>query len=287
MTAPRISVLMMTMAPTPFLEELTAFSIKMHRIQASDKGYELIVIETKSDRFGHADTLMRLQIEKYIHFPEPIGGVKEANAGIDAASGDFILFTGTDIIPASGWDAELLRLFADRKDCGAASLSAFEPNATIGPAGPVDLVVEGMFSPFTMFRRGERYDESYRRVYQDSDLILRLYERGFRAYRSCRKHVWHLGSVTNNSAGSAHAEMHAKALAHDERLFYQRWGKSPLAMFAMMRGGAQVYGREHEALLAHINLHYDPNAPEDPEEVKYDDNVASPETGSHAMACGG
>lgn len=284
MTAPRISVLMMTMAPNPFLEELTAFAIKMHRIQAADKGYELIVIETRSDRFAPDGPWLGLQVDKYIRFPEPIGGVKEANAGIDAASGDFILFTGTDIIPPPGWDAELLRLF-DRKDCGAASLSAFEPNATIGPAGPVDLVVEGMFSPFTMFRRGERYDEAYQRVYQDSDLIMRLYERGLRAFRSCRKHVWHLGSVTNNSAGSAHAAMHAKALAHDERLFYQRWGKSPLAMFAMMRGGAQVYGREHEALLAHINLHYDPNAQEEP--ADYHDNVASPETGSHAMACGG
>ena len=81
-------------------------------------------------------------------------------------------------------------------------------------------------------------------------------------FRSCRKHVWHLGSVTNKGAGAEHAALEAKALARDERLFYQRWGKSPLAMFGMIRGGSQTYGREHEAFLNPIRLHHDPTKAE-------------------------
>ena len=148
----------------------------------------------------------------------------------------------------------------------------------------MDLAVEGMFSPFTMIRRGWRYDEAYERVYQDSDLIMRQRAAGLHPYRSCRAHVWHLGSVTNNTSDDAWKAAHARALARDERLFYKRWGGSPSATFAMIRAGVQVYGREHEAFTAQINLHFDPNAPEEP--TGYHDNVASPEGGSQAFACG-
>ena len=270
MTAPRLSVVLPVLAPTPFLRNMTEFAIKTLRINADDPTFELIVCEAEHDYFapyGHEGLRetnnVPSWVDKYLNFNPKIGGVKEINAGIDAASCEYILLAGTDIIAPNGWDTELLRLFADRKDCGAATLSAYEPNATIGPTGPLDLVVEGMFSPFTMIRKPWRYDESYERVYQDSDMILRMYEAGLRSYRSCRKHVWHLGSVTNNGASQEHIDAHAKALARDERLFYKRWGRSPLAAFAMMRGGAQVYGREHEALVCNINLHYDPNKEED------------------------
>ena len=122
------------------------------------------------------------------------------------------------------------------------------------------MIVEGMYSPFNMFRRGWRYDEAYLRVYQDSDLVMRMYGAGLRAFRSCRKHVHHLGSMTtpaiNDSVG------HDLQLAKDERLFYRRWGKSPLAMFAMIRRGQQTYGSEHDGWVQPIHLHYDANTPE-------------------------
>jgi hypothetical protein len=252
-----VSVVMPILAPTPFLQEMAKFAIKTLHLQAAAP-FELIICEAKHNHFatGYGD--------KYLGFPDPIGGVKEINAGIDAASGDYILLAGTDLISPPGWDDELLRVFHDLPDCGVAALSAFEPNATIGPPHAVDLVVEGMFSPYMMIPNGQgwRFDEDYQRIYQDSDLILRMYQAGKRAYRSCRKHVWHLGSVTNNQAGPEHVAAHAKALAHDERLFYERWGKSSLAMFGIIRGGSQTYGREHEAFLRPIDLHYDPYAQE-------------------------
>lgn len=257
-----VSVVMPVLAPTPWLVELAGFAITTLQQQASSP-FELIICEAKYEHFKRAHDPLRENGTKYIGFPEPIGGVKELNAGIDAATGDYILLAGTDVIAPQGWDDELVRLFSDYPDCGVAALSAYEPNATIGPHMPLDLVVEGNFSPFMMIQNGQgwRFDESYERVYQDSDLILRMYQAGKRAYRSCRKHVWHLGSVTNTQADEAHRANHAEALARDEYLFYQRWGKSPWAMFAMMRGGQQLYGREHEAFLAPINLHYDPLNP--------------------------
>ena len=256
---PKLSVVLPILAPTPFLRVMTEFAIKTLRLHA-DNPFELIVVEAEHNHFeppsevslAHRDPL--LCVDKYLRFNPKIGGVKELNAGVDAASGDIILSTGNDVIAPPHWDTELLRCF-ERPDCAVASLSAFEPGTVIGPRVAEDRMVEGMYSPFMAFRRGWRFDESYVKIYQDSDLIMRVYEAGQRAYRSCHAHVHHLLRMTSDRV---EPEKHALDLARDERLFYKRWGQSPLAMFAMIRTGVQVYGRESEGWTNPINLHYDP-----------------------------
>ena len=140
-----------------------------------------------------------------------------------------------------------------------ASLSAFEPGAIVGPPQAQDMIVEGMYSPFMMWLKGWTLDESYIKIYQDSDLIMRVYEAGFRAYRSCRAHVHHLLRMTSDRVET---EQHKKDLAHDERLFYNRWGKSPLMMFGLIRSSQYVYGAEYASFTRPIDLHYDPNKEE-------------------------
>lgn len=247
-----ISVVMPVLAPTPFLRDLTKFSIKALWAHA-DEPFELIIVEARGDFFEYLSGKYQDKQIKYLNFNPPIGGVREVNAGVRAATGDYIVFTGNDIVVPPHWDTELLLPFERRpKDCGISTLAAKEPGAFIGPPQPVDMIVEGMYSPFCMFRKGWEYDESYLHIYQDSDLVMRIYEAGLRAYRNCRAHVWHLGGVTNNSVGR---ETFLKHVGRDEETFYQRWGKSPLAMFGMIRYGQQTYGREYEAWLAQIHRH--------------------------------
>ena len=264
----KLSVVLPVLALTPFLRAMTEFAIKTLRTHA-DNPFELVIVEAVSGWFdpegylGAAEkaygktyaSMHVLRIDKYLRFNPKIGGVKELNAGVDAASGDIILSTGNDVIAPPHWDTELLRCFEERKDCAVASLSAFEPGTVIGPRVAEDRMVEGMYSPFMAFRRGWRFDEAYVKIYQDSDLIMRVYEAGQRAYRSCRAHVHHLLRMTSDRV---EPEQHALDLARDERLFYKRWGQSPLAMFAMIRTGVQVYGRESEGWTNPIALHYDP-----------------------------
>ena len=123
----------------------------------------------------------------------------------------------------------------------------------------MDRIVEGFYSPFMAWRKGWEWSEDYVKIYQDSDLVLRMYESGLRAYRSCRAHVHHLLRMTSDRVDP---EQHNKDLARDERLFYSRWGNSPLMMFAMIRFGQYQYGQEHRSWLTPINLHHDPNQPE-------------------------
>lgn len=270
----KVSVVLCVLTPTPFLRAMTEFTIKTLRAHA-DNDFELVVVEAgdrwfdpdkkqyeKETSFSKYHPLFGedgLEINKYLNFNPKIGCVRELNKGLEIASGDFVVCTGNDVIVPPHWDTELLRCFEERADCGVASLSAFEPGAIIGPPQAMDRIVEGMYSPFVMFRNGERMDEDYVKIYQDSDFVMRVYERGQRAYRSCRAHVHHLLRMTSDRVENA---QHNRDLAHDERLFYSRWGKSPLAMFGMIRAGHQIYGREHEAFVNPINLHYDPSKPQ-------------------------
>ena len=272
MSASRISVVLPVFAPTAFLRAMTEFAIKTLRLHA-DHDFELIVVEAEHDYFdpNRTDAVMYpsdfgrtkngknacLLVDKYFNFNPKIGGVKELNAGVRAASNEFVLSTGNDVIAPPHWDTELLRCFEGRADCGVASLSAFEPGAVIGPPITQDRIVEGMYSPFMMFRRGREFDEAYVKIYQDSDFVMQTYELGQRAYRSCRAHVHHLLRMTSDRV---EPEQHRKDLAYDERLFYERWGKSPLAMFALIRYGQYAYGQEHQSFTNQIALHYDPGA---------------------------
>jgi hypothetical protein len=268
-TDKRISVVLPVLAHNQFHVAMTEFAIKALRYHA-DHPFDLIVVEAEHEHFDpekavfyqgsdHAgvpvepaimlskrDIDEELRIDKYIRFAPKVGVVREINAGIRAAETEFIVTAGNDVIVPPHWDTELLRCFEERKDCGLAAISALEPGASVGPGQNIPLIVEGMYSPFNMFRKGWEYDESYLRVYQDSDLVLRMYEAGLRSYRSCRAHLHHLLRMTNDNFDTA---AHMKLLKRDEELFYQRWGKSPLAMFAMIRAGSYSYGNEFQSFL--------------------------------------
>lgn len=252
----KLSVVLPVLAPTPFLRAMTEFCIKALRMHA-DNEFELVIVEAGKDYFNPAQGVVSLRPDKYLNFNPGIGGIKETNLGIRAASGEFIVTAGNDVIVPPHWDTELLRCFDERKDCGLAALSAAEPGANIGPVEPLDLMVEGMYSPFNAFRRGWEYDEAYKRIYQDSDLVMRIYEAGFRSYRSCRARVHHLLRMTTDRTDKA---QHDAQIGPDEKLFYTRWGKSPLAIFAMIRCGQYHYGNEWQSWFAPIHLHHDPNA---------------------------
>lgn len=264
MTTPRISVVLPLLCPTSFLQSMAAFSIVTLRLHA-DNPFELVIAEAAYDTFdpkrdqGTGEDVVggiKCSADVYLNFTPKIGAVRESNQAIRTASGDIIVATGSDVIVPPHWDTHLLRCFEERKDCGAASLSAFEPGAVVGPTVALNHMVEGFYSPFMAWRKGWEWSEDYIKIYQDSDLILRMYESGLRAYRSCRAHVHHLCRMTSDRVDSA---QHDLDLAADEKLFYQRWGASPLAMFGVIRSGNYRYGSEHESWTSRINLHHTPD----------------------------
>lgn len=248
----KISVVLPVCAPTPFLRAMTEFCIRALRENAVDD-FELVVVEAGEPFFDPSGVNhdASLGVDRYVHFAEKIGVTKEINAGFDAAAGEYVVFAGNDVIALEGWDMAIMEPFEKYADCGVACLAALEPGYFIGPSKPLPLIVEGMYAPFMMFRKGWRFDEEFV-AYCDSDLVMRMYAAGLRAYRNNRVQVHHLNGITR---ARVQADGGAGEIAEGEKLFYERWGDSPLWMFGMIRSGAIVYGREHEAWLRPIQLH--------------------------------
>lgn len=201
-----------------------------------------MVVEQGGDYFSNPAS-PGCRPDVYIHNDKRIGITVELNQGIDASDGDFVVHAGNDVIVTDGWDDAMLEPFRRYKDAGVTCCAATEPGAFIGPPHPMNLITEGMFSPFMMFRRGWKFDEGYYGCYSDSDLVMRHYDAGLRAYRNCAVIIHHLGHVAQNQGLS---DRGAWDIAHGERRFYERWGGSPLMMFGMIRSSVQAYGREYE-----------------------------------------
>lgn len=247
----KISVVLPLLLPDEFTIAMTRFCLDALRINASGKHeVELVVIETGSSHFGPRPNYYPLKefAWQWIHFPEKRTYVKDWNAGADAATGDYLVHIGNDVVVGKDWDAALLEPFERYRDCGVSCTSALEfGSAPIGHKDPIPgMVVEGMFAPMMCFRKGWKLDEAYEGGYSDSDLIMRMYAEGLRAYRSYSSVCWHFGPMTtwnripedNRGWGQVN---------RGEEEFYRRWKDSPLWMYSMIRGGAVQYAKEHYA----------------------------------------
>ena len=187
---------------------------------------------------------------QYLYRPDKTTYVKDWNAGADVANGEYLVHIGNDVIVGKDWDAALMEPFERFRDCGVSTTSALEfGSAPIGHRSPLPgIVVEGMFAPLMMFRKGWKFDEAYEGGYSDSDLIMRAYAEGLRAYRSYSSVCWHFGPMT--TWNRADGDGGWGQVNRGEETFYKRWKGSPHFMYAMIRAGGVKYGQEHVAALA-------------------------------------
>jgi len=268
MSMSKISVVLPLLLPDEFTVSMTRFCLDALRINASGKHeVELVIVETGSLRFAPEGfekeyaSIIPTRVGRttfgdsrfqYHHFPTKRTYVLDWNAGADAATGDYLVHIGNDVIVGKDWDEALMEPFRRFKDCGVSTTSALEfGNAPIGHRTPVPgVVVEGMFAPLMMFRKGWKFDEAYEGGYSDSDLVMRMYEEGLRAYRSYSSVCWHFGPMTTWERAYADKDKGWGQVNKGEETFYRRWKGSAHWMYAMIRGGGLQYGKEHIAALA-------------------------------------
>jgi len=250
----RISVVLPLLLPEPFLATMTEFCLKALALNASGTNeVELVIVETGSDYFAGWMPGLKIQDPvKYLRFERgpDRNYVKDWNAGADAATGSFLVHIGNDVIVGKDWDVALMEPFQKYRDCGVTCTSALEfGSAPVGQAEPLPgVVVEGMYAPLMCFRKGWKFDEAYEGGYSDSDLIMRIYSEGLRAYRSYSSVCWHFGPMTTWKR--AETDGGWGQVYRGEETFYERWSESPLMMYAMIRAGQVRYGQEHLARCA-------------------------------------
>lgn len=123
--------------------------------------------------------------DRYLSRPKTTG-VKDFNAGLETASGEFIVHVANDIFVRPGWKEAMLDCF-HIPDCGVATVASSDICSST-----YDSIMEGIYGPFMMFRKGWALDEQFVGPFSDADLILRQYKAGFRSYRNWRVRIVHL-----------------------------------------------------------------------------------------------
>lgn len=184
--------------------------------------FELIVVETENKFFEE-----REGIDKYIHIPMRGNCTKDVNVGINAATGEIIVYTGNDIFVRPDWLNALLKCF-DIADCGVATLASSDLKM-----GQQNMIREGIYGPFMAFNAGWRFDEdTFPYCFADTDLITRIYNTGKRMYRNWEVVIHHLNrqTLTNNAptndfqiARQKYIDKHRDCKLHIYNILVEGW----------------------------------------------------------------
>lgn len=157
--------------------------------------YELCVVETVAgDGPGYfADWDHGGAEFRYLRNHARTNVCHNSNQSLDLASGEILVLIGSDVFLKPGWLEATARCF-DLPDCGMATLASTDLHHQA-----IDRIFEGVYTPFMAFlnRHDWRFDEiNFPNGWNDTDLVLRIYEAGFRSYRNWSVVISHLGRQT-------------------------------------------------------------------------------------------
>jgi len=263
MDNPKVSVLLPLLIKHDWQRHMTDCCIKT-MLDTTDVPFELVIIESGTGHYDpqlecpHCDDADMELTTKYVHCDGHSNLVKDLNAGIEAATGDFLVHTGNDVFTRPGWLEALLEPFEKYPDCGVSCLAMSDLNQA-----PMQGISEGVYGPLMMFRnqgrllkqdilpaglpdlvqtvqqKGKayslgRFDESYENIFSDTDLIMRHYAAGFRSYRNWKVCCHHLLRQTLDDGD-------AKARFERYRTqFTERFKDSPHLMYRILAEGRVV-----------------------------------------------
>ena len=232
-----ISIVLPVIADSDYLYELTKFTVWCMRNLTKIK-HELIIVETETKR------LSEIPCETYIWLESKSSYSADWNRGAEEATGDYVVHIGNDIIVSDGWLEALLDCY-DYSDCGVASLACTEPGSVVGAKEPIMVISEGWYGPLMMLPNDCRLDDkAFPSLGSDSDLILRQYEKGLRAYRNNAVVCHHLDGATYRRKPALQRQQET-ARVHQSMV--GRWGGSPLwAAKMVLRGYVGQFGKEAE-----------------------------------------
>lgn len=171
----------------------------------TDIPFELVVVETEGQHFApgnpHTD-----HPYTYRHIPKRGNPNADANLGISLCKSEKVVYTGNDVFVRPDWLGALLTVFERHQDAGVATLASADLKARAR-----DLIQEGAYGPFMMFKRGWTFDaDLFPSSFGDTDLMMRVYAAGARCYRNWNVVIEHLNGQTIN--GPAHQADYAAAL---------------------------------------------------------------------------
>jgi len=184
--------------------------------------FQLIIVETESNYLtDHADI--------HIYEKERVNPAKSHNRGWKVADGEYIVLLTNDVYVDDNWLELLLDCFII-KNCGAATLATTQFGHQ-----KEDKIEEGnwwslMMTTRKIFDEVGYYDERFMAAFEDSDLLLRMYEKGYKMYRNFGCVVDHLiGATLYNEPN------HDDKYVYGRKLFNEKHKDCKLDLFQRLK----------------------------------------------------
>jgi hypothetical protein len=198
---------------------------------------DLVIVETSTTGpHLHPDDNRALyaQFDRviYQHNPVKTNVCRNYNEALDLVPPfcAFVVMTSNDIFVRPDWFSALHRVFEVCDDAEVATVAASQLRQPHTPGK--HHIKEGVYTPFMMLRNGWRFDEeSFPDAWNDTDLIMRVYMQGKRAYRNHASLVHHMGEGRQTMPT---AEQEPRQAAARQR-FIDKYYKTDTALPDMFR----------------------------------------------------
>jgi len=246
---PRVSVLI----PVYGKIEYTLACLKSIADYPPCASFEVIVIDDCSPDES-LQALQRVKSLRVIVNKENLGFLRSCNNGASHAKGEYLLFLNNDTQVTTGWMDELLGTFSIFPECGLAGSKLIYPDGLLQEAGgiiwqdgsawnygnrqdplmpefnyarEVDYVSgAAIMVPTILFSEFGGFDEIYAPAYcEDSDLALRIRDRGYRVIYQPLSEIVHFEGITSGTDTGYGVKAYQ---VKNSKTLYQRW-KSRLA----------------------------------------------------------
>jgi len=177
--------------------------------------FELVIVETASKNFiGLADI--------YVYEKTRTNPNISVNRGFRACNSDYVVFVGNDVFVGDGWLEFLLETFEKRYNCGIATLGNNEHGDE-----KKNEIVEGIYFSICMFLKKDAwFDPEYKFVFDDTDMIFRIYTSGRKCYKNLNCIVQHSPHTTLGEFGGDRTEYERSREYFKEK--WKRYHTNPL-----------------------------------------------------------
>ena len=186
--------------------------------------FNLIIVETCSNYLNeYADI--------YIHERKKTNATMSINKGFYCCDGDKTVLLTNDVGVCEGWLDALLECFNKKKDCGVSTLASTQFSHTQS-----DKIEEGIWgSVFMIPTLWAEFDRNYINSWDDSDLWMQVYSRGYKMYRNFK-------CVVEHDPGQTHYQdpQHQVNYEANRAYFTNKWRDSKLPLYQILTKGYVV-----------------------------------------------
>lgn len=203
--------------------KLLAMSLKClsRAKEMTNINYKTIIVETGSNYLvDHADI--------HIYEKKRTTADKSINRAFFCCDSQYTVLLTNDVMVGEGWLEALLEPFNKYEDCGVTTLGSDQ-------FGHVkkNVIEEGIWgSVFCIPSEYAQFDENYVNSWEDSDLWMQMYTRGYKMYRN-------FNCIVGHKAGSTVYEdkMTQDNYERNRAYFTEKWKDSKLPLYEILTKG--------------------------------------------------